>query len=183
MWRARRGEGRPKPLLLPGALLVTISLQTLAALVLVHLETALFLEIAHGGCSGLEVEGGGDVLGLGLNGLGDVALDVVGGVLVDDALLGGLVHGGSVGDACGAGSDGVALFGGLLELLVKRLQAGHGRFVAGSVTRGFASGFDGGFGVGHGVFEIVSGPETQPMGRESRANSWIDCFAKGFVGF
>jgi hypothetical protein len=36
-------------LFLPGALLVTIRLQTLAALVLVHLETALFLEIAHGG--------------------------------------------------------------------------------------------------------------------------------------
>ena len=32
---------------LPGALLVTIRLQTLAALVLVHLETALLLEVTH----------------------------------------------------------------------------------------------------------------------------------------
>lgn len=35
-------------LLLPSALLVTISLQALLALVLVHLEAALFLEITHG---------------------------------------------------------------------------------------------------------------------------------------
>jgi hypothetical protein len=36
-----------RKLLLPGALLVTISLKTLAALVLVHLETALLFEVAH----------------------------------------------------------------------------------------------------------------------------------------
>jgi hypothetical protein len=34
---------------LPSALLVTIGLQTLAALVFIHLEAALFFEIAHGG--------------------------------------------------------------------------------------------------------------------------------------
>lgn len=33
--------------LLPGALLVTIRLQALAALVFVHLQTALLLEVAH----------------------------------------------------------------------------------------------------------------------------------------
>jgi hypothetical protein len=35
-------------LLLPGALFMAIGLQALFALVLVHLETALFLEVAHG---------------------------------------------------------------------------------------------------------------------------------------
>lgn len=34
-------------LLLPSALLMAIGLQTLAALVFVHLETAFFLEVAH----------------------------------------------------------------------------------------------------------------------------------------
>jgi hypothetical protein len=34
-------------LLLPSALLVTIGLQALLALVLVHLETALLFEVAH----------------------------------------------------------------------------------------------------------------------------------------
>jgi hypothetical protein len=37
---------RPQPGL-PGALLMTIGLQTLAAFVLIHLETALFLEVTH----------------------------------------------------------------------------------------------------------------------------------------
>jgi hypothetical protein len=40
--------GRGRASLLPSALLVAIRLQALTALVLVHLETALLLEVAHG---------------------------------------------------------------------------------------------------------------------------------------
>jgi hypothetical protein len=44
----RFAAGWKTGLLLPSALLVTIGLQTLAALVLVHLQTTLLLKIAHG---------------------------------------------------------------------------------------------------------------------------------------
>ena len=48
MFARRRGKcGARCSLLLPSALLVTISLKALAALVLVHLETALLFEVAH----------------------------------------------------------------------------------------------------------------------------------------
>ena len=46
MGRLRRGKG-PARLLLPGALLVTIRLQALPTLVLVHLQTTLLFQIAH----------------------------------------------------------------------------------------------------------------------------------------
>ncbi len=47
-WRANKSAIRQTPcLLLPSALLVAIGLQTLFALVLVHLETAFLFEVTH----------------------------------------------------------------------------------------------------------------------------------------
>jgi len=87
-----------------------------------------------------------------LNELGDVALDVVGGVFVNDALFGGLIDGGGICDAGSLGRVGVTLFGRLSEGLAEGLQAGDGGRVARGIPDGLASGFDGGFGVGHDVF-------------------------------
>ena len=60
----REGTG----LLLPGALLVTIGLQALAALVLVHLQAAFLFQVAHGWeggiwDSGFEIWSAGEFLG------------------------------------------------------------------------------------------------------------------------
>jgi hypothetical protein len=88
--------------------------------------------------------------GLGQRVFGDVALGVVGGVAVDDPGLHGAIHRGSVGDANGLGGDSVTSGDSLLEFFVQRLETGFDAAVAHSEAQGFAGGFDGRFGVGHG---------------------------------
>lgn len=131
---------------------MAVGLQALAALVLVHLEAAFLLQVAHGGkeLRVVRVAGGSGLFDLGE--LGDVALDVADGVFVNDALFGGLIHGGDIRDAGSLCRFGVTLFGRLSEGLAKGLQAGDGGRVARGIPDGLASGFDGGFSVGHDVF-------------------------------
>ena len=85
-----------------------------------------------------------------------------GGVLVNDTGLGGLVHGGDVGARGGFGGlEFTGLLGGE-KLLVKGLQAGLGRLVAGGEASRFAGGFDSGFRVGHGGLKVKAGQKPKP---------------------
>jgi hypothetical protein len=88
---------------------------------------------------------------LGLRELRDVRLGASGSVLVNDARLRGLVHGRGVSRTSSLGRSGITGLGSHFELLVKGLQAGFDRLVAGGEALSFASGFDGRFGVGHDV--------------------------------
>ena len=82
-----------------------------------------------------------------------MGLGAGGGVLVDDAGLGGLVH---RGDVLGGGDFGDSLVGtggGLLQLLVEGLQAGFN----GLVAEGEALGFTGGTGFGYDPLFLPDG--------------------------
>ena len=105
------------------------------------------------------------------------------GVLMHDARLHGLVHGGDVRDRGSLGGGGVIRGDGGIQLLVESLQAGFDASITDGETNRFARGFDGGFGVGHGQSEELSRSKTQTRRGESRANSvnrggWFERLAR-----
>lgn len=107
------------------------------------------------------------------------------GVLVHDARLGGLVHGGDIGLGCSLGCFLVGAGDGCGEFLAESLDAGLGRLVTRGEASGLTGGFDGGLGISHGsgCVGLSKGLEPQSGPPESRAISGIHRPTLALVSF
>ncbi len=95
--------------------------------------------------------GGFGFSGFGLfRGGGGLALQTGGGILVNEAGLGGTVHGGCVGAESGADFLGFTGFGGGAHLLAEGLETGFGGAIEFGAAFGLAHAFEGRLGIGHG---------------------------------